>query len=384
MQLSALPLPEKSPLLDSNVVATFPESLNSFCQGQLELMVNQLPSQAAWIIGRSQSATQKHYLAYWCKETASLNEQNLIYLESEAWLKQLEFLWQDPLRISPSLEICDLVYLFPLLDEQNSSASDQPQLDEYLLIWAEQPLSLDQQEKIQQQAAFIADYLSLSRQCHRQQEQLKLYQQILQQGEHQLRNPLAMIGLYAENLYLRLPEGALRQQAKVVRETVKDLSANLKNLLHCSQQNQLQLSHANFQVILAETIQILEPQLEAKGITLNIPQNALTLTVDSWKIKQVFANILSNAVDFSPVGGMITVNWQLFGKELLVEIVDQGPGLTPEVLKHVFTPFYSQKEGGTGLGLAIAKKNILAHQGSIWVENLPNGGAQFSFTLPRL
>jgi signal transduction histidine kinase len=100
-------------------------------------------------------------------------------------------------------------------------------------------------------------------------------------------------------------------------------------------------------------------------------------------MKQVFENLLSNAIDFSPVGGIVTCDWRGFRNEVLVEIGDQGAGLSQEDLKEAFTPFYSRRPGGTGIGLTIAKKIILDHQGSIWVQNLTRGGAQFSFTLPR-
>ena len=73
----------------------------------------------------------------------------------------------------------------------------------------------------------------------------------------------------------------------------------------------------------------------------------------------------------------------VFRDEVLVKVSDQGPGLSEEDLKQAFTPFYTRRPGGTGLGLAIAKKIILDHKGSLWVQNLSSGGAQFSFSLPR-
>jgi signal transduction histidine kinase len=117
---------------------------------------------------------------------------------------------------------------------------------------------------------------------------------------------------------------------------------------------------------------------------MSYPDTAFTVAVDRSQIKQVFDNLLSNAVHFSPFGGTVTCQWQIFRHEVLFEISDQGPGLSEEDLKQAFTAFYSRRPGGTGLGLAIAKKIILDHHGNLWVQNLPGGGAQFSFTLPRL
>jgi signal transduction histidine kinase len=192
-----------------------------------------------------------------------------------------------------------------------------------------------------------------------------------------------LIGLYAENLYLGLPAGQFQEQAMIIRETVKELGTNLTNLLSCSQQAKLHVVPHELQEIVTETIKVLQPRLDEKQLDLRYPTNSVTLPVDRWQMKQVFENLLSNAIDFSPVGGIVTCDWRVFRNEVLVEIGDQGAGLSQEDLKEAFTPFYSRRPGGTGIGLTIAKKIILDHQGSIWVQNLTRGGAQFSFTLPR-
>ncbi|HEY9596107.1 MAG TPA: sensor histidine kinase, partial [Cyanophyceae cyanobacterium] len=245
------------------------------------------------------------------------------------------------------------------------------------------PMSLSQQQKTEQQAQMLSDRLTLVFECHRQQEEIQLLEQVVRRGEHQLRHSLALIGLYAENLYLGLPSGIFQEQATIIRETVKELSANLTNLLACSQQAKLRLAHHDLREILFEVLTILQPKLEEKQLYVQYPTVSASLMVDRWQIKQVFENLLSNAIDFSPEGEIITCDWRVFHNEILVEISDRGLGLSQEDLKEAFTPFYSRRPGGTGMGLTIARKIILDHQGSIWVQNLPRGGAKFSFTLPR-
>ena len=107
------------------------------------------------------------------------------------------------------------------------------------------------------------------------------------------------------------------------------------------------------------------------------------LLLDKLQIQQVFDNLISNAIHFSPNFGKITIERQTFQEEVLIKISDQGPGIPFEDIQKVFNPFYSHRVGGTGLGLTIAKKIILDHRGNICAQNLPDGGAAFSIILPR-
>lgn len=101
------------------------------------------------------------------------------------------------------------------------------------------------------------------------------------------------------------------------------------------------------------------------------------------QIKQVFDNLLSNAVHFSPNSGTVYCNWQVFKEEVFIQVSDEGKGISPEDLLNIFNPFCSHRPGGTGLGLTIAKKIVLDHQGSLWAKNLLGSGAQFCIILPK-
>lgn len=108
--------------------------------------------------------------------------------------------------------------------------------------------------------------------------------------------------------------------------------------------------------------------------------------VDPRRIRQVLGNLLDNALRYSPPGGTITVAVSRVGTEAHVAVRDQGPGVSPEDLPHIFERFYqgdkSRSGEGTGLGLAIARELVQAHGGRIWVEN--DRGALFTFSLPLL
>jgi signal transduction histidine kinase len=111
------------------------------------------------------------------------------------------------------------------------------------------------------------------------------------------------------------------------------------------------------------------------------------VTIDQGKIMQVIRNLMSNAVKFSPSGGTITLSVQVEAESILVAVVDQGPGIPTAELDTVFDKFVQSSAtmtgaGGTGLGLAICREILIAHDGHIWAENRPEGGARFCFTLP--
>ncbi|WP_265266541.1 sensor histidine kinase [Spirulina subsalsa] len=254
---------------------------------------------------------------------------------------------------------------------------------EYLLLLLEAPLTPPQSTIFQQQGKLISYYLTLYQTEARQQAKINLLEQVIQRLEHQLRNPLGLIALSAETLRLGLAEESrLSQQAMVIRDTVHDLTQHLTDLLYCGQQANLQIAPYNIRTILLNSLQGLYPFLEEKKIEVDYPEQPVIIPVDQWQIKQVFDNILSNAIHFSPVEEIITCNWQVFKNEVLIEIRDRGCGLSPDEVSRVFQPFYSRRAGGQGLGLAIAQKIILDHQGRLWASNLADGGAQFSFVLP--
>jgi Signal transduction histidine kinase len=106
---------------------------------------------------------------------------------------------------------------------------------------------------------------------------------------------------------------------------------------------------------------------------------------DRERVLQVFANLIGNAIKFTPKGGAIRILAGVEDSNIRFIVADTGPGIPPEHLNHVFDRYWQAKSTaklGTGLGLSIAKGIVEAHGGRIWVESPPNQGAQFNFTLP--
>lgn len=255
---------------------------------------------------------------------------------------------------------------------------------EYLLLLNKTLLSSEEKETIIIHAQIIQEYLNLYQVYHQQSEEIKSLEHLIHKIGHELRNPLSLISLIAENLRLSLPQDNHKNQVLSIQETISHLNHSLNDLVDCSKRNRLRLELYDLRQIVIKSIKNINALIESKGVNLQYPQEKeVIIPVDYLQIQQVFGNLFSNAIYFSPDGGTINCNWQIFQQEIVVTITDQGQGLSPQDLKNIFTPFYSRRPGGTGLGLTIVQKIIMDHGGSIWAENILLGGTKFTFTLPR-
>ena len=111
---------------------------------------------------------------------------------------------------------------------------------------------------------------------------------------------------------------------------------------------------------------------------------------DPHLLTRAVENLLDNAVRHTPPAGEIGVAWECAGDDVRFSVVDDGPGIPPADLPHIFTPLYrgdssrNRRTGGAGLGLAIARRLIRAHGGELTAANAPDGGALFLAWLPGL
>lgn len=359
------------PAYDSSVLPTTLAS-RSIYHLQLEQVVAQCSALAGWIVRREGPDSLK-LLACYQRSPEVVDQlippdpeiflQEAVYQASGIGLNQLRF-WNHE------------VYIYRLARPSSQSKG------EFIIIWLQSLLSAVQEQQFVQQAEILKRYLDLDEQYCRQQEKVELLEHIFQRVEHQLRHPLALIHLYAQNLYFGLPKGTAQEQAAFIQETVQGLSQNLSHLLHCGQRDKLRFVPYDLRMVLAESLQGLQPLIQEKELQVQYSIDPAILMIDPWQMRQVFDNLLHNAVSFSPPGGQITCTWQIFQQEVLITIADEGSGLDSTDLQQMFTPFYSNRPGGTGLGLSIAQKIVLDHAGSLWAENLPQGGAQLSIALP--
>jgi len=150
---------------------------------------------------------------------------------------------------------------------------------------------------------------------------------------------------------------------------------------------------------------LVEGRARRQNVTVNVeaPTDPLVVRIDPEQIHQVLVNLLLNALDALPQGGAVNVQIRLNEKKdsangsmeavgdgcppknhwVQVSIRDNGSGINPHICRRLFEPFVSNKETGLGLGLSICKRLIEDHGGAIRGQNLPQGGAEFVFALPK-
>ncbi|MBI2955540.1 MAG: HAMP domain-containing histidine kinase [Chloroflexi bacterium] len=213
---------------------------------------------------------------------------------------------------------------------------------------------------------------------------------------HELRTPLHNVLGYLE----MLRDGVIEPTTPNIA-SVYDEASSLKRLVDDLQQLALaesgQLGLACQPVspfsLLQKAVENARPALSDKSIevALEIENDLPDVAVDEGRIDQVLRNLISNAINFTPVSGRITITARrLLGQDETVElaVTDTGPGIAESDLPHVFERFYrsdksrARATGGAGLGLTIARQLVMAHRGTISVESKPGQGARFRFTLP--
>ncbi|MDW8065648.1 MAG: ATP-binding protein [Anaerolineae bacterium] len=210
---------------------------------------------------------------------------------------------------------------------------------------------------------------------------------------HDVRTPLTTIRGYVSLLPRVGPLNPRQQEfvEKVERamRTIADLLNNLLDLSRMESGYILSLEVCSLSEILNDTVQIIQPQAEAKQHTLilEIPPHLPPVRGDPRRLEQVFLNLLSNAVKYTPPGGRITLRAHEQENYIVIQVSDTGVGIPPSDLPHIFSKFYRvQREGdnteGTGLGLAIVKSIVERHGGRVWAESEVGKGSTFTVLLP--
>jgi signal transduction histidine kinase len=207
---------------------------------------------------------------------------------------------------------------------------------------------------------------------------------------HELKGPLVSIGGFAGRLTKKLHhESPEWGHADLIVREVQRLEGILSEILLFSKKPTICYARCSISDIVKDSLAVVGPPIEEKQITVSIkwPRKELQLLVDGQQLKQVFINIIMNALDAMGTGGKLSIQvstGELDGKEsVCVKISDTGGGIPIEALGSIFTPFYTTKDSGTGLGLPIANRIITNHGGKIQVTNNPGKGVEFRVILPK-
>ena len=211
---------------------------------------------------------------------------------------------------------------------------------------------------------------------------------------HELRTPITRIRLIIESLFL----DADKPKRKASIQSLKEIAMETDSLLWLAQELLdlsmiesgeaiLRLVKTPLKQVIDDAIERLDSQAQTKNLTIvsHVPQN-LDVLCDADQLKRVLANLLHNAIKWSPAADAITITAAENEEEIVVTVFDNGPGVPDDVRERIFERFYQADvsrsgDEGTGLGLAICKHIVEAHGGRIWAEGNSQGiGGKFAFS----
>ena len=251
-------------------------------------------------------------------------------------------------------------------------------------------------ETFANQAALALERALLAREAHRQRiaaEGEKLRNAILAAVSHDLRTPLAAIAGAASSLAAsgdRLDDAARRELVLTIHEEAQRMNRLANNLLEMgrlqSRTVALRREWQPIEEVFGSALHALEGAIKDRGIEVRIPADLPLVAIDEVLIERVLFNLLENALRYSAGGTPLELAASVNQGELLVEILDRGPGIVPGEEERIFEKFFrgetARTRHGAGLGLAVARAIVEAHGGRIWAQNRDGGGAAFRFTLP--
>lgn len=210
---------------------------------------------------------------------------------------------------------------------------------------------------------------------------------------HEVQSPLTSISGYATALkQMNIKDEDRERYLNIIIDEAKRMSKMSDSLLKLSllesQSQQLQLTSFSLDEQIRRVIVALQPGWSAANIQFDLHLQVVNISADYDLLNQVWTNIISNSIKFSPQGSFITVHLEQAIDKATILISDTGIGISPEDQKRIFERFFkadrshSRKYAGSGMGLAIVKKIISLHHGEITVESGVGEGTTFIVTLP--
>ncbi len=231
------------------------------------------------------------------------------------------------------------------------------------------------------------------RDLSRQREAERQRAEFIANVSHELRTPLALIKGYASTLLspdVVLDEAETRRFLNNVSTAADGLGRMIDDLLCATrlETDQLHLRPQPFDLThkVQQVLSWFQPHAQGRCLVADLPDEGLQVWADPDRVEQVLVNLLSNAAKYSPTSSTITIHSQQLRDppRVVVHVSDEGTGIEPEHLPHIFDRFYltESSEKGVGLGLYICRRLVEAMAGEIWVVSEVGQGSTFSFTLP--
>jgi signal transduction histidine kinase len=202
---------------------------------------------------------------------------------------------------------------------------------------------------------------------------------------HEINNPLqAMQNLLYLTLEYEISEAKRREFLEMAREETSRLITLVQQTLEFYRPAQAQAGPVDINAAVERVLALSRKKLQHSEVEVELELASSLSPVNGMpdQIAQVFLNMIVNAAEAMRDGGRLRIESRADSEHVQVSFADNGPGIAPEDLAHIFEPFYTTKEAGTGLGLAVSYNIIESHGGVIGVESVPGHGTTFTVRLP--
>ncbi len=213
-----------------------------------------------------------------------------------------------------------------------------------------------------------------------QAEKDMLWREMAQVMAHEIKNPLTPLRLSAERMEMKYL-GKSENFDKIFQDSMEVINEEINNLQHLVKEFSkfARMPSANFEEydINEQIREIIPPYRGKVDITLALNPEIPQFFGDKMQMKQVFVNLIQNAIQAMPARGMIEILSKHENGNFIFSIKDSGDGIPPDDMERIFRPYYTTKEKGTGLGLSIVKRMINQHQGTIEVDSKKGEGTIF-------
>jgi len=208
---------------------------------------------------------------------------------------------------------------------------------------------------------------------------------------HELKTPLTSVLAAADLLVSELHEEPLQTLAKNIRQGASNLGNRIDELLDLARGEvgmlQIKLDWVDILQLLRETADGMTPLASRRGqsLVLMLPPSLPQVRADAARLQQIVTNLISNALKYTQVGGIVKLKARQKNSTIVVEVQDTGRGISKEDQKYLFQPYHRLQmddSKGLGVGLALCKMLVELHNGRIWLKSSPGKGSTFGFSLP--
>jgi two-component system sensor kinase FixL len=216
-------------------------------------------------------------------------------------------------------------------------------------------------------------------------ERLAALGQVVAEITHEIKNPLMMIGGFANQLIRETEDEKSLTKLNIIADEVSRLESLLKELKDLYLPRALNIEEIDLNNLLQEVYSLVKGDCEGQKINAEIKtgNKPVIVEADRARLEQVFLNLLKNSIEAMENGGNLSVQPKLIGDTVEITIADDGIGIPEDAKEKIFSPFFTTKKHGTGLGLSISRNIIEENEGSsLTLKSEEGKGTVFKITMP--